>query len=49
MKIKILHSPIHGRIFTKADYVHAKRICKDFEIENSREYRDLYVQRDTLF
>ena len=30
---------------TDADYVHAKRVCKDFEI---REYHDMYVQSDTL-
>ena len=31
-----------------ADYAHAKRISKDFEIKNLREYHDLYVQSDTL-
>ena len=31
-----------------ADYVHAKRVFKDFEIKNSREYHHLYVQSDTL-
>ena len=31
-----------------ADYVHAKRVCKDFEIKSLREYHDLYVQSDTL-
>ena len=33
---------------TDADYAHAKRVCKDFEIENLGEYHDLYVQSDTL-
>ena len=33
---------------TEADYVHAKRVCKDFEIKNIGEYRDLYIQSDTL-
>ena len=33
---------------TDADYAHAKRICKDFEIKNVGEYHDLYVQSDTL-
>ena len=32
---------------TDADYVHAKRLCKDFEIKNL-EYDNLYVQNDTL-
>ena len=30
-----------------ADYAHAKRVCKDFEI-NSGEYHDFYVQSNTL-
>ena len=33
---------------TEADYAHAKRFCKDFEIKNLGEYHDLYVQSDTL-
>ena len=31
-----------------ADYVQAKRVCKDFEIKNLGEYHDLYVQSNTL-
>ena len=33
---------------TNADYVHTKRVCKDFEIPNLEEYQDLYVQSETL-
>ena len=33
---------------TDADYVHAKGVCKEFEIKNLGEYHDLYVQSDTL-
>ena len=33
---------------TDADYTHAKRVCKDFEIKNLGEYQDLHVQSDTL-
>ena len=33
---------------TDADYEHAKGVCKEFEIKNLGEYRDLYVQSDTL-
>ena len=33
---------------TDADYVHAKRVCKDFEIKNIGEYNDFYVESDTL-
>ena len=29
-------------------YVHAKRVCNDFKINNLGEYHNLYVQRDTL-
>ena len=28
---------------TNADYVHAKRVCKDFEIKDLGEYHGLYV------
>ena len=31
-------------VITDADYVHAKSICKDFEIKNLGENHDLYVQ-----
>ena len=33
---------------TDADYAHAKRVYKYFEIRNLGEYHDLYVQSDTL-
>ena len=33
---------------TDADYVHTKKVCKDFEIKNLGEYYDLYIQSDTL-
>ena len=33
---------------TDADYAHAKRVCKKFEIKNLKEYNDLYVQSNTL-
>ena len=28
--------------------MHAKRVCKDFEIKNLGEYHDFYVQSDIL-
>ena len=33
---------------TDAEYAHAKRVCKDFELKNLGEYHGLYVQNDTL-
>ena len=33
---------------TDADYAHAKRAFKDFEIKKFGEYHDLYVQSNTL-
>ena len=30
------------------DYVHAQKVCDVFEINNLRDYHDLYVQSDTL-
>ena len=33
---------------TNADYVHTKRVCKDFEINNLGEYHDFYLQSNTL-
>ena len=31
-----------------ADYMHRKRVCKDFNLKNLEEYHQLYVQSDTL-
>ena len=33
---------------TDAYYLHAKRVCKDFEIKIFGDYHDLYVQSNTL-
>ena len=33
---------------TDADYMHAKGVCKDFEIKNLGEYHDLYLKSDLL-
>ena len=33
---------------TDANYVYAKTVCKDFELKNFGEYRDLYVQSNKL-
>ena len=33
---------------TDADYMHAKRVCTDFEIKKWGEYHDLYLKTDVL-
>ena len=33
---------------TDEDYMHWKRVCKEFEIKNLGEYHDLYLKSDTL-
>ena len=33
----------------EVDYMHRKRVCKDFEIKSLGEYHDLYLKSDTLF
>ena len=43
------YSHLNMEDITDADYAHAKRICKDFEIKSLGEYLDLYVQNDSLF
>ena len=42
------YSHLNVEDITDADYAHAKRVCKDFEIKKLGEYHDLYVQSDTL-
>ena len=42
------YSQFNMEDITDADYRHAKWICKDFEIKKLEEYRDLYVQSNTL-
>ena len=42
------YSNLNMKDITDADYMHAKRVCKDFEIKNLGEYHDLYLKSDTL-
>ena len=42
------YSHLNMEDIADADYAHAKRVCKDFEIKNLGEYHDLYVQSNTL-
>ena len=32
-----------------ADYMHAERVCKYFEIKNLGEYHDFYLKSDNYF
>ena len=49
LKTQDFCSHLNMEDITDADYEHAKRVCKDFEIKIFGEYHDLYVQSDTLF
>ena len=42
------YSNLNMEVITDADYIHAKRVCKDFEIKNVGEDHDLYLKSDTL-
>ena len=42
------HSNLNMEDITNAHYMHAKRVCKEFEIKNLGEYLDLYLKSDTL-
>ena len=45
---RYFYSHLNMDNITNADYAHAKRVCKDFEIKNLGEFHDLYVQSSTL-
>ena len=42
------YSNLNMEDITDADYMHAKRVCKDFEIKKFSGYQDLYLKCDTL-
>ena len=41
-----LYSHLNMEDISDADYKHAKRFCKDFQIKTLGEYHDLYVESD---
>ena len=43
------YSNLNMEDITDVDYMHAKRVCKGFEIKDLGKYRDLYLKSDTLF
>ena len=42
------YSQLNMEDITDADYMHAKRVCKDFEIKLLGEHHNLYVQTNAL-
>ena len=42
------YSNLNKKEITDADYMHRKRVSKDFEIKKLGEYRDLYLKSDIL-
>ena len=45
--MKQFYSNLNMEDITDADYMHVKRVCKDFEMKKLGEYHDLYLKRDT--
>ena len=43
-----LYNRLNIEDITEVDYVHAKKVYKDFEIKNLGEYRDLYLKSNVL-
>ena len=41
------HSNLNMEDIIDADYMHAKRVCKDF-VKHLGEYHDFYLKHDTL-
>ena len=48
LKKKEFYGNLNMEDIKDADYMHVKRVCKDFEIKNLREYHDLYLKNDPL-
>ena len=42
------YSNLNREEITDADYMHGKKVCKDFKIKCLGEYYDLYLKSDTL-
>ena len=42
------YSDLNMEDITDEDYMHGKRVCKDFEIRNLGEYHDFYLKRNPL-
>ena len=42
------YSNLNMEDITDEDFMHGKKVCQDFEIENLGEYHELYLKSDTL-
>ena len=42
------YSNLNMEDISDADYMHAKKVCKDFQTKNLGEYQDFYLKIDTL-
>ena len=42
------YSHLYMDYITDVDYVHAKKVCKNFEIKNLGQYHDLYIQSNYI-
>ena len=42
------HRNLNMEDIADTDYVHAKRVCKEYEIKNLGKYHDSYLKSDTL-
>ena len=42
------YSNLNMEVIKDADNMHAKRVCKDFQIKNWVKYHDLYLRSHTL-
>ena len=49
LKKKNFISNLNMEDFTDAQYMHARRVCKDFEIKKLGEYHDLYLKNTLLW
>ena len=45
---KKFYSNLNLEDIANVDYIHGKRVWKEFEIKNLGEYHDLYLKNDTL-
>ena len=43
LKKKKFYSNLNMEVITNSDYLHTKRVCKDFEIKNLGEYHDDFI------